>query len=214
MDKISKEIFNNSLTNTFRVHFDYLFFNELILNNYKDDSCAVELVRVLPEIHIFFDIQTIIELINATFQIYGKTSEPGFRNKAMKSIAMICPKLPESNLVSVVSRMKELIYTTWEYTETAALVEAFTYIAKNTKLDSLEVYKILIVVKQFLVHPNNLILQKTRDLIKHIYETAPKEDIHQVVAPILLPFTKVDQSNLRTEEHILLKFLIWSGRSL
>lgn len=177
--------------NNFRVHFDYNFFNELILKNYKDDICAVELVRVLPEIYMFFDIQTILELINATFQIYGKTSEPGFRNKAMKSIAKICHKLPEGNLVKVVSRMKELVYTTWEYTETAALVEAFTYIAKNTKLDSLEIYKILISVKQFLVHPNNLILQKTRDLIELVYETAPMDDICQVVVPILLPFTDV-----------------------
>lgn len=175
----------------FRVHFDYNFFSDLIINSYKDDTSAVELVRALPEIHVFFDIQTLFELVNETFQIYAKTTEPGFRNKAMKSIAYICPNLPEANVLRVMSRMKELVYTTWEYTETAALVEAFTYIVRHVKLDSLEVYKILICVKHFLVHPNNLILQKTKALIKYVYETAPREDIVQIVSPILLGFTNV-----------------------
>lgn len=191
MQRIVEEILSDPELRNFKVHFDYNFFSDLILNSYKDDTSAVELVRALPEIHSFFDIQTLFELVNATFLIYGKTIEPGFRNKAMKSIAFICPNLPEANVLRVVSRMKELVYTTWEYTETAALLEAFTYIASHVKLDTLEIYKILISVKHFLVHPNNLILQKTLGLIKHIYTNSPREDIVQIVSPILLGFTNV-----------------------
>ena len=151
----------------------------------------MELVRTLPEIYQYFDTQTLVELVNFTFQIYGKTNEPGFRNKAMKSVAHICPHLPEATLTRILYKMKELINVTWEYTETAALIEAFTLVIQNCKIDFFEVCRILIVLRHFLVHPNRLILKKTLDLVELVYKTTEKADIVQVVSPILQGFTEV-----------------------
>jgi hypothetical protein len=186
-----KEILNEPSNKTYRAHFDANFFTDLILKSYKDDTCAVELVRALPEIHQFFDLQTLSELVNSTFQIYSKTNEPGFRNKAMISVASICPSLPAANLQKIVSRMKEQVFSTSEFTETAALIEALTMIVRSTKLDLLEVFKILAALKQFIVHPNNLIVKKVLEFIKLVYEMSPYEDIVKIVSPILLGFTEV-----------------------
>lgn len=157
------------------------------------------MVRVLPEIHQFFDHQTLDELVNSTFQIYSKTSDPGFRNKAMKSIAYICPSLRPASVHKIVSRMKEQIFSTSEFTETAALIESLTMIVKNTKVEILEVYKILASVKQFIVHPNNLVMQKALLFIKLVYEESEYDDIVKIVSPILLGFTEVSLDHQEQE---------------
>lgn len=176
------------------------------MKSYKDDTCAVELVRSLPEIHQFFDLQTLGELVNSTFQIYSKTNEPGFRNKAMIAIASICPSLPAANLQKIVSRMKEQVFATSEFTETAALIEALTMIVKNAKLDLLEAFKILASLKQFIVHPNSLIVKKVLGYIKMVYEISPYEDIVKIVSPILLGFTEVDCSKPEQKSIFLRNF--------
>ena len=177
----------------YRAHFDYNFFSDLIQKSYKDDTCAVELVRGLPEIHQFFDVQVLEELTKNTFQIYSKTYEPGFRNKAMKAVASICPSLSDAQVGKIVSTMKEQIFTTLEFTEAAALIEALTMIVRFSKVDILEVFKILYSIKHFLVHPNNLIVQKALDFVKLVYEISTKDDIVKIVAPILLGFTEVSK---------------------
>ena len=84
----------------------------------------------------------------------------------MKSIAYICPQLPEANVNKILSEMRHAIHSTWEYTETASLIEAFTLIIKNTKVDFLEICRILIDLKHFLVHLKEAVVQLLRLLVK------------------------------------------------
>lgn len=200
---------NNTM---FKNHFDYPFFSDLISKNYKSDIGAIELVKTFPKIYHFFDPPLRAKLIEKTFEIYSKKAEIGFKTQALYTVGCIVPSLSIEVTKETVNKMKYLLTGSSDPTELASILKSFASILQYSKLDYVDKCIILSVCKGYLVHPCKIVNANALNLVKIMYDLTPKEDICQILAPILSAFSKVKlSSNYRKSRHLILRLSSWSG---
>ena len=185
------DILKDPSQSTFKAHFDYAFFSDLIGKNYKNDIGALELVKTFPEIYHFLDSALMAKLVTTTFEIYAKNSDIGFKTQALHSVGMVVSALSDLAVKDTINKMKYLLTGSNDPTELASILKSFGLILQNSKLDYVDKCIILSVCKGYLVHPCSLVHSNALKLVKIMYDLTAKEDTCQILAPILSAFSNV-----------------------